>query len=212
MAEEVSQKVKGLSLQDKKDINILLLGETGAGKSTFINSVFNYLQFEEFTKAEHEHVNVMIPVSFMIEDKNGVEKSVKMGPKNDANETLSAGESATQAVKTYSFTVKTKENKEIMVRLIDTPGMGDTRGVNADEKNCENILSYINRLHHLHAICYLTKSQQSRSTVYFNYCVSQILSRLEKSAGKNIIFVFTHSKGKCKIYYGYVESYAMLFV
>lgn len=201
-AEEVLKNVNRLSLQDKQEINILLLGETGAGKSTFINSVFNYLQFEEFTKAEHEHVNVMIPVSFEIPDENDVMKKVSLGSKNDANEDLTTGMSATQAVKTYSFTAKTKANKEVMVRLIDTPGMGDTRGVHADEKNCENILSYINRLHHLHAICYLTKSQQSRSTVYFNYCVSQILSRLEKSAGKNIIFVFTHSKGKCGIYDG----------
>lgn len=77
--------------------------------------------------------------------------------------------------------------------------MGDTRGVITDEDNCENILNYINRLHQLHAICYLTKAQQSRSTVFFKYCVSQILSRLEKSACKNIIFVFTHTKGRIAV-------------
>ncbi|XP_066142894.1 uncharacterized protein [Euwallacea fornicatus] len=189
---DITSKLGIMKLNEKKEINILLLGETGAGKSTFINSIFTYLQFEDFKKVEKEPIfSVLIPASFSIEDKNGVMRTVKIGQSDDVNENLTSGASATRAVKTYIFYLKSG----VMVRLIDTPGMGDTRGINADEENCENILSYISRLHNLHAICYLTKSQQSRATVYFKYCVSQILSRLEKSAGKNIIFVFTHSKG-----------------
>lgn len=185
-----------LSLKDvdRKEVNILLLGETGVGKSTFINSIFNYLQFETFVKAEREFLNVLIPVRFSVEDKNGKKQEVIFNSQKDAaNEMLETGASATQAVKTYNFYINTGKT---LVRLIDTPGMGDTRGIQADDENCENILNYISRLHELHAICYLTKPQQSRSTVYFQYCVSQILSRLEKSACKNIVFAFTHSRGK----------------
>ncbi|KAH1009658.1 hypothetical protein HUJ04_001985 [Dendroctonus ponderosae] len=189
------KKLGNLSLMDinRTEVNILLLGETGVGKSTFINSIFNYLQFETFEKAEREFLNVLIPVKFFIEDKNGKKQEVIFNSQQDAaNEVLKTGASATQAVKTYSFYINTGKT---LVRLIDTPGMGDTRGIEADDENCENILNYISRLHELHAICYLTKPQQSRSTVYFNYCVSQILSRLEKSACKNIVFAFTHARG-----------------
>ncbi|KAL1497317.1 hypothetical protein ABEB36_008299 [Hypothenemus hampei] len=181
-----------LNMDHKKEINILLLGETGVGKSTFINSVFNYLQFQDFEKAKKEKLNVLIPASFMVADKNYDMKFVQIGPNEDKNEDLTTGASATQFVKTYSFYIN---DGKTLIRLIDTPGMGDTRGFEADQQNCENILGYINRVHQLHAICYLMKAQQARITAYFQYCVTEIFSRLEKSASKNIIFVFTHSRG-----------------
>ncbi|KAL1497314.1 hypothetical protein ABEB36_008298 [Hypothenemus hampei] len=190
--ENITETLKKLNLNDKKNINILLLGETGVGKSTFINSVFNYLQFQDFEKAKKERLNVLIPASFKIANKNGQMQLVQIGRNEDKNEDVTTGASSTQFVKTYSFYIN---DGKTLIRLIDTPGMGDTRGFEADQQNCENILGYINRVHQLHAICYLMKAQQARITAYFQYCVTEIFSRLEKSASKNIIFVFTHSRG-----------------
>ncbi|CAH1154068.1 unnamed protein product [Phaedon cochleariae] len=188
---DLEKKVKDLSITEKTDINILLLGETGVGKSTFINSVANYLTYADLKKAKNENLLVLIPTEFSMKDKDGEFHVISMGA-GDKNELLSSGVSATQDVKTYVFPIWNGKSK---VRLIDTPGMGDTRGVDQDDINSENILSYIGQLHELHAICFLFKPNQSRNTVFFKYCMSQILSRLDKSASKNIIFAFTNTRG-----------------
>ncbi|KAJ8984982.1 hypothetical protein NQ317_016893 [Molorchus minor] len=170
---DLEKKFKDINLKEKSDINILLLGETGVGKSTFINSIANYLTYTDLKKAEKGNLLTLIPSKISIKDKNDEYRTVQIGSMEDKNEYLDAGVSATQDVKTYVFPIWEGKAK---VRLIDTPGMGDTRGIAQDDINCENILSYIGQLR---ASCYLFP----------------ILSRLDKSASKNIIFVFTNTRG-----------------
>ncbi|KAJ8910297.1 hypothetical protein NQ315_002459 [Exocentrus adspersus] len=186
------KKTKDLKLKDDQFINILLLGETGVGKSTFINSLANYLTYSDFKKAEKETLVILIPSKCEVKDKHDEYHIINIGSEEDQNECLDTGMSATQDVKSYVFPIS---NGNIKVRLIDTPGIGDVRGVAQDNINCENILDYIGQLHELHAICYLFKPTNPRITVYFDYCMTQILSRLDKSASKNIIFIFTNTRG-----------------
>src|SRR5262249_8095911 len=53
--------------QRKSDeiINILLLGESGVGKSTFINAFVNYLHFDKLEQAQKRSI-ILIPVSFLM--------------------------------------------------------------------------------------------------------------------------------------------------
>ena len=62
--------------------------------------------------------------------------------------------SATQGCKSYVF--HTAENK-VLIRLIDTPGIGDTSEINQDKKNFDNILKYIGQHQYLNGICILLK-------------------------------------------------------
>nr|CAH7759272.1 unnamed protein product [Callosobruchus chinensis] len=189
-ANEISELMGSAHIEDK-NINILLLGTTGVGKSTFINSIANYLTFDSFEVAKEHTLSVLIPCTFKIRDKDQEEQTIKVGDE-DENETQTVGDSATQDVKTYVFPIK---GGKYMIRLIDTPGMGDTRGIDQDNSNSESILSYIGKLKHLHAICYLLKSNETRCTVFFEYCVTQIFSRLDKSATDNLVFIFTNTRG-----------------
>ncbi|XP_049823906.1 uncharacterized protein LOC109608186 [Aethina tumida] len=187
---DLSEKMKSINL--KSDVNILLLGESGVGKSTFVNAIVNYLHFRSFKNAEKNNLQVLIPAEFCITDKFNKPKTVLVGAKNDKNENLNLGESATQDVQTFVFPIYNGHTK---VRFIDTPGLGDTRGFDQDDSNCESILAYLGKLHELHAIAILLKSTNTRLNPGFEYCINKILSQLDKSAANNILFCFTNCRG-----------------
>jgi hypothetical protein len=79
-------------------------------------------------------------------------------------------------------------------RLVDTPGIGDPRGIDQDRLNFDNNLAYVARINELHAICVLLKPNQSVLTAHFKYCIGQLLTRLHKSAAENIVFCFTNAR------------------
>ena len=54
--------LKGLVVCKKEDVNILILGETGVGKSTWINGVANYAKHDTLQDAmDDPKFTVLIP-------------------------------------------------------------------------------------------------------------------------------------------------------
>ncbi|CAF1430308.1 unnamed protein product [Rotaria sordida] len=173
------------------DINVLLMGETGVGKSTFINAFVNYLMFDSLQQAEQNEPIVLIPVSFLITTGDQFDEFlVKFGDVDSNENHEHQGQSVTQKCKSYIFNL----NQKLRLRLIDTPGMGDTRGFVQDKKNIDHILTYINNLSHLNAICLLFKPNDSRLNIFFRSCIDQLLTYLTPYVYNNIIFCFTNSR------------------
>jgi GTPase SAR1 family protein len=179
---------------NKNELNILLLGETGVGKSTFINAFANYLSFSTLEEAKNSEIVCLIPSKFTIYDENFNEISIEVSSKNnDTNEnTKNDGQSATQFPKSH---VLSYEGKDFKLRLIDTPGIGDIRGIDKDKENFQNLLAYIANYEHLNAIIILLKPNNSRLGVAFPYYLKELLSYLHKDAANNIVFCFTNSRG-----------------
>ncbi|CAM4762955.1 unnamed protein product [Rotaria magnacalcarata] len=121
-------KTPTLTTPDSR-INILLLGETGVGKSTFINAFVNYLKFKTFEDAQSSIHVVLIPVSFLITVGNNFEERVvKFGDYDTSNneDFEHPGESVTQHCRTYEFHLPDNDGQKLCI--IDTPGFDDTRG------------------------------------------------------------------------------------
>lgn len=188
--------------QADDEINLLFIGETGVGKSTIICSMANFFTFETLDEAiENVHsLLVPLPVNFRVTGggfQNGVAMEagesvhVELGDNSDHNECHEDGESATQHCKSY---VIYDQQSGKRIRLIDVPGIGDTRGLKQDKENVDEIISFIAKFDHISAICIVMKSNQTRLTDSFEYCLMEILTRVHESAVKNLTFLFTYAR------------------
>ncbi|CAG2101449.1 unnamed protein product [Medioppia subpectinata] len=163
--------------KQKREITLLLLGQSGVGKSTFINAIVNYLSFETMDAANGRPICLM-PVSFTISDPSTLlPLPVALGDQDQTQEqTKDTTKSVTQYPMCYKF-----EDDNIVLNIIDTPGIADTDGVEKDNINMKNILDFISNYREINAFCVLLKSNDTRVSVVFN-------------AANNILFLFTNSR------------------
>uniref|UniRef100_A0A914XNS0 G domain-containing protein n=1 Tax=Plectus sambesii TaxID=2011161 RepID=A0A914XNS0_9BILA len=174
-------------IRPSKEVNILILGETGVGKSTWINGFANYLTFKTLDEAQQSAQVCLIPSQFSISDSNYKQKTIQVGEsKNESNE---VGASCTQEPLAHVFSIGKK-----LIRLIDTPGIGDTRGSEQDNKNFAAILRYISHFKEIHGICILLKPNNAKLNLVFKYCINELLTHLHKTAAVNIAFCFTNAR------------------
>jgi GTP-binding protein EngB required for normal cell division len=185
---------------ETNDINVLLLGETGVGKSTFINALANYIRFESLKQVGENDPIVLIPTSFLITTRTIKRTNTRITDFNeitirfgnpDPNELHNdQGQSVTQQCKSYSIPT----NHHTKLNIIDTPGIGDTRGLKQDKINIQDISSFVQKLSHLNAICILLKPNVERLHASFRLYLMQLFNILHPNMRKNIIFCFTNAR------------------
>ena len=125
---------------------------------------------------------------FTFTDDKGEETVITFG--EDSNEELIEGQSATPFPQEYTFEIGTTR-----YHLIDTPGIGDSRGIEKDEENFDNILAFLTCYEKINAVVVLLKPFAARLNVAFKFCILELLTHLHKSLKSNIIFAFTHCRG-----------------
>lgn len=177
-----------LSLERYKQVNILIIGETGVGKTTFINSTASYTTYQTLAEAERNDLIWMIP--FVIE--RGFDPPIRVG-QSCANERLDATvDSSTMSPRCHYFKIE-----GYYYCLIDTPGIGDTRGIKEDKQNMQNIMDFLKSFNRLHLICFLMKPDNVRLDDRFEFCFKELIMQFHRSALQNLVFCFTHGNGVC---------------
>ncbi|XP_073762304.1 uncharacterized protein isoform X1 [Danio rerio] len=153
----------------KQNKILLLVGETGAGKTTLINSFINYL----------------MGVKFEDEIWNEITEE----------EARDQSESQTSEITMYEvFHAKSS----ISLTIIDTPGYGDTRGLEKDLEVAENLASLFQSndgVREIDAVCFVIQAAKNRLSDRQHYIISSILSLFGKDIVNNIVFLITHSDG-----------------
>lgn len=158
-------------------INILLVGERGVGKSTFINAFVNYLTFGTVGQAQSRQPIVLKPLSFRIMTNDTFEeKKITFG---DIDQLV------TQRCYKYIFDLPRNNGKKLCI--IDTPSLEDGYEFG------QHILDYVNTLGHLNAVCFLLLPDASRLSTSFQSCFAQLMNRLGRNFRENIIFCFTNA-------------------
>jgi predicted GTPase len=174
-------------------LNILLLGATGIGKSTFINAFVNYLTFDTLNNALNGEMQTLIYSTFSTSTEDDEETEIVVGVPDDREGTSTGnmGGSDTQSCRAYTIS-----NGDRTVWFIDTPGIGDTRGFDQDVKNMKGIISYISNYMVLNGVCILLKPNKERLTPSLKYCIVQLLAHLHNDVAKYHFLLY-----QCKKYH-----------
>jgi GTPase SAR1 family protein len=203
-----SRLLRALSLLEPfEELNILILGRTGVGKSTWVNAFTNYLTFPTLDDAlEADCLSWVIPFAFRtynVNEETGEFEDIKVKvgfhDKGEApgrhkfsvdEHDGTGGGSATQRTMVHRVQVG-----NYLLRLIDTPGIGDTRGASQDKENMADILSVLRSYQKLHGILILLKPNDQKLDLMFKFCVQELLTHLHRDAAMNLAFGFTNTRG-----------------
>ncbi|XP_018927132.1 uncharacterized protein LOC109054307 [Cyprinus carpio] len=155
---------------DRKENKIVLLvGETGVGKTTLINSMVNYVLGVKFEDEIWYEIT---------------EEAVR-----------DQSESQTSEITMYEVF---PEESPISLTIIDTPGYGDTRGLDKDLEVAENLATLFQSndgVCEVDAVCFVIQASKNRLSDRQHYIFSSVLSLFGKDIVNNIVFLITHSDG-----------------
>ena len=166
-----------LSIEEKQySSNIMIIGETGVGKSTWLHCFINYMQ----------SINIEENNRYLLFDEEKLQKEYE-----ELHGKKPSGSSLTDKLEIYNIKGSMLYNNPI--RLIDTPGFGDTRGETYDEKIIDDIKELFgsNNIDNLHAICIIFKGSETRSHDRTKSILNKLFSLFGKDLKNNIIIVFT---------------------
>ena len=154
----------------------LVVGATGAGKSTLINGIVNYM--------------------FGVEWKDDFR--FKLITENDK---LTQADSQTSDITAYTFHAMEGSPTPYTFTVIDTPGFGSTEGLKRDKEITEQIKEFFSisppeGIDHLDGIGFVVQSSQSRLTKTQEYIFDSILSIFGKDVSQNIFMMITFADGQ----------------
>ncbi|KAM4605005.1 uncharacterized protein ACJ7VT_017306 [Polymixia lowei] len=158
----------------KRNRTIMVLGATGAGKSTLINGMINYI----------------------LDVKWGDQYRFKLV---DEGQSKSQAQSQTSEVTVYKIKHKEGFNIDYSLTIVDTPGFGDTRGIDRDRMITEqlrNLFSAKLGVSEIDAVCFVAQASLARLTPTQKYVFDSVLSIFGKDVAENIRILVTFADGQ----------------
>ena len=168
----------GSNPKRKRPKVVMVVGETGSGKTTFINAMFNFL------------CGVEIEDNFRFKL---IEES----------KTKSQAHSQTRAITAYTVHHQPWFKTSFPITIIDTPGFGDTGGIQRDIEITQQIRRFFTSLgtkgiDTLDAVAFVATASSARLTPTQQYIFDSVLSLFGKDIANNIFMMLTFANSKPK--------------
>ncbi|XP_033831928.2 verrucotoxin subunit beta-like, partial [Periophthalmus magnuspinnatus] len=167
------QFIYGIDFPGKSNCTIMLMGATGAGKSTLINGMINYILGVQWTD----------PYRFKLV----------------VEEEKSQAQSQTSEVTVYKINFDHGFMIDYSLTIIDTPGFGNTRGIKRDQQITEQIRKLFSNnfgVNDIHAMCFVAQSALPRLSATQRYVFDSVLSIFGNDVAKNIRVLVTFADGQ----------------
>ncbi|XP_031148257.1 uncharacterized protein si:ch73-170d6.2 [Sander lucioperca] len=158
----------------KSNRTIMVLGATGAGKSTLINGMINYILG---VKWEDSYRFKLV----------------------DEGQLKSQAESQTSEVTVYKIYHQEGFEIDCSLTIVDTPGFGDTRGIKRDQMITEqlrNLFSADCGVSEIDAVCFVAQAALARLTPSQKYVFDSVLSIFGKDVAENLRVLVTFADGQ----------------
>ncbi|XP_067234824.1 uncharacterized protein [Chanodichthys erythropterus] len=156
--------------KNKPHKTILMVGETGTGKTTLINVMINYM------------------LGVQREDKVWFEITDDQSDRTSVH-------SQTSRITVYEFYLQESPTD---LTIIDTPGYGDTQSIEVDKKIAESLFSLSESaegIHRIDAVCLVINAIHNRLSDRQIYIFDSVQSLFGRDIAENIVLLFTHSRG-----------------
>ncbi|XP_029930637.1 uncharacterized protein LOC115375364 [Myripristis murdjan] len=158
----------------RRNRTIMVLGAAGSGKSTLINGMINYI------------IGVEWKDSFRFK-------------LTDEGQLRSQAESQTSEVTVYKVNHQEGFKTDYSLTIVDTPGFGDTRGIERDKvitEQLRNLFSAKLGVSEIDAVCFVAQASLRRLTPTQKYVFDSMLSIFGKDVAENIRILVTFADGQ----------------
>ena len=156
-----------------KPFNLVLLGETGAGKTSLVELLCNYAK---------QHGTDFDPDKLTSFNK----QKPRVGQKGM--------ESDTTEVNRYEL-----KYGDLKIHLIDTPGFEDTRGSEQQESNITQIINSVQELLYVNCIIFVINGSICRLSSLLIKVIQSVISLLVPEIQEKIIVAFTNVTDDCSL-------------
>ena len=180
-------KPKYGELEEREKV-VILVGATGAGKTTWINAFVNFMM----------NIRRDDPFRFRLIMESNDDKQAQ---------------SQTSLVTLYRLHQQKGMDINCSITLIDTPGFADTDGIGRDKEIEREISSLFQEgyVDHIDTVAFVLQASLPRLTPTQKYVFDSMMALFGKDIEENIVLLFTFSDTKAPQALGAVESHGIKY-